>query len=334
MPVQHERRKFAPEPQDGTKQSPCLLNTNLRLIRPVPEKQAKEERQRYGAAEIYGRNFATLSPAEIRHLASVPNSEQDCPFRGKKCKKARGICTLRSYEERPLVSPTKQPVVTVCPERFLENGLVARWIAETLLGTSSPSAVTEVSFLSGPSDDEDEEGKPVGRIDTILVCPGTDPLQWCAVELQAVYFSGKGMKTQFDIFAKWEGPGLPFPNEVRRPDFRSSGPKRLMPQLQTKVPTLRRWGKKMAVVTDRAFFETMGKMEEVADVSNCDIVWFVLDYIEEAERFYMGPAGTHFITLERAIEGLIAGAPVSLNEFERRISAKLSGHRATRSRVR
>lgn len=172
---------------------------------------------------------------------------------------------------------------------------------------------------------DDEEGEPVGRIDHILLAPDTVPLRWCAVELQAVYFSGKGMKSQFDILQGWNGPGLPWPNEVRRPDFRSSGPKRLMPQLQTKVPTLRRWGKKMAVVTDRAFFESMGEMEEVPDVSNCDIVWFVLDFVPSASGFELRPHGKpHHITLERAIEGLIAGEPVSLDEFERRISAKLA----------
>ncbi len=224
-----------------------------------------EDRQRYGVAEIYGRDFARLSAAEIRHFAGVSNRDQDCPFRGKKCKKARGICSLRSYEAQPAVAPAMSPLVTVCPERFLEDAIISRWIAETLLGTTTPAVVTEVPFLSGPAAEDDEEGKPVGRIDTILVRRDTEPLQWCAVELQAVYFSGEGMKTQFEIFAGWDGPGLPFPNKVRRPDFRSSGPKRLMPQLQTKVPTLRRWGKKMAVVTDRAFFEKMGKMEEVSE---------------------------------------------------------------------
>lgn len=212
----------------------------------------------------------------------------------------------------------------MCPRRFSDGGIVPKWVGKTLLGTSTPSEVAEVDFLEGPAAEAEEEGEPVGRIDHILLAPGTAPLVWCAVEVQAVYFSGKGMKSQYEEFAVWQGGGLPWPNEVRRPDYRSSGPKRLMPQLQTKVPTLRRWGKKMAVVTDRAFFKNMGEMEEVQDISNCDIVWFVVDYIASERGFDLVPAGEpHLITLERAIEGLIAGEPVSLDEFERRITEKL-----------
>ena len=53
--------------------------------------------------------------------------------------------------------------------------------------------------------------------------------------MQAVYFSGKSMENDFVQMRTWTGPGLLFPQVQRRPDFRSSGPKRLMPQLQIKV---------------------------------------------------------------------------------------------------
>ena len=292
------------------------------------------DQRRYGVGELYGYDFSRLSPNEIQRLSSVSNKDQDCPFRGKKCKKPRGICTLRVYESRPEIGVTNDPLVTVCPERFKEENIINKWVAETLLGTDDPTVVSEVNFLSGKAAELDEEGKPVGRIDTILLRRDTSPLMWCAVELQAVYFSGEGMKSQFSIFNEWQGPGIPFPDKVRRPDFRSSGPKRLMPQLQTKVPTLRRWGKKMAVVTDRSFFENMGAMEEVNDVSNCDIVWFVLDHEKTEQGFRLVPFSKHYITLERAIEGLIAGQPVSLVEFERRISVKLSAQPSKKDRAR
>ena len=51
---------------------------------------------------------------------------------------------------------------------------------------------------------------------------------------------------------------LEFPSDVRCPDWRSSGAKRLMPQLQIKVPTLRRWGAKLAVAVDAPFFASLG----------------------------------------------------------------------------
>jgi len=280
---------------------------------------------RYGVGELYGRDFSKLSAEEIRQLSVVKNTDQTCRFVGKPCNKPRGVCTLRQYESKEgSISPAISPLVTVCPRRFADKDIVSKWVGTTLLGTDAPAQVAEVDFLQGPAAEHDEEGEPVGRIDNIFLAADTKPLVWCAVEFQAVYFSGKGMKSQYDAFATWPGPGLPWPNEVRRPDYRSSGPKRLMPQLQTKVPTLRRWGKKMAVVTDRAFFENMGKMQEVPHISNCDIVWFVVDYVESISGFDLAPSGApHQITLERAIEGLIAGEPVSLAEFERRITSKL-----------
>jgi hypothetical protein len=110
----------------------------------------------------------------------------------------------------------------------------------------------------------------------VLVSVSGQSLKWCALEMQAVYFSGKSMENDFKDMRQWEGPGIPFPMVQRRPDFRSSGPKRLMPQLQIKVPTISRWGKKMAVVVDKAFWESLGEMREVRDLSNSEIAWFVV----------------------------------------------------------
>jgi hypothetical protein len=82
----------------------------------------------------------------------------------------------------------------------------------------------------------------VGKIDEVLVNAEGGTLRWCALEFQAVYFSGDSMENDFEVMREWTGPGVPFPPVQRRPDFRSSGPKRLMPQLQTKVPTISRGG--------------------------------------------------------------------------------------------
>jgi hypothetical protein len=97
-----------------------------------------------------------------------------------------------------------------------------------------------------------------------------------------------------------------------------------MPQLQIKVPTLRRWGQKMAVVVDRGFYSALGPMELVQHVSNCDIAWFVLDIVEDTEGdgAHLEGSTVHLTTLERAVEGLTAGRPVSREEFERRVLAK------------
>lgn len=141
---------------------------------------------------------------------------------------------------------TGEPVTT-CPNRFLEGNLVAQWVGETLLGTSKPAVISELPFLMGEAQAEkgaDEDA--VGKIDEVLVNAEGGALRWCALEFQAVYFSGKSMENDFKVMREWAGPGVPFPAVQRRPDFRSSGPKRLMPQLQIKVPTISRRGPTMA----------------------------------------------------------------------------------------
>jgi hypothetical protein len=137
--------------------------------------------------------------------------------------------------------------VTTCPNRFLEGNLVMKWVGETLLGTGNPVVISELPFLMGEAGQGEDEQDPVGKIDQVLVNGEGNSLRWCALEMQAVDFSGMSMENDFKVMREWTGPGMPFPKVQRRPDFRSSGPKRLMPQLQIKVPTISRWGKKMAV---------------------------------------------------------------------------------------
>lgn len=171
---------------------------------------------------------------------------------------------------------------------------------------------------------EEDDSNAVGKIDQVLVHIDGDALKWCALEMQAVYFSGKSMENDFKIMREWTGPGIPFPAVQRRPDFRSSGPKRLMPQLQTKVPTISRWGRKMAVVVDREFWNSLGLMREVKDLSNSEIVWFVVTYELSADgRFQLKRDQLHFTTLNSAVEGLTGGTPMSLERFESQIRARL-----------
>ena len=160
----------------------------------------------------------------------------------------------------------------------------------------------------------------------VLVHPDSEPLRWCALEMQAVYFSGSAMSSEFKILKSWDRNGVPFPGEIRRPDFRSSGPKRLMTQLQTKVPTISRWGKKTAVVIDGSFWESLGHMDQVDSLSNCDIAWFVVSYScrDNSSDFRLIPDSIHLTTLDRAVEGLTGGAPTSLSAFEQTLRQKLA----------
>ena len=217
---------------------------------------------------------------------------------------------------------------TTCPYRFQQNIVIFRWIGETVLGHPQPLIVGEIGFLERPANELPEaennvDSDDVGRIDNVLIHPDRKPMHWCALEIQAVYFSGSSMSKEFKMLGSPAGAELPFPAAHRRPDYRSSGPKRLMPQLQIKVPSLRRWGKKMAVVVDQSFFAALGKMDDVKDVSNCDVAWFVVKYDESAGEAVLMPDFVRLTTLERAVEGLTGGRPVSLETFERRIREKL-----------
>lgn len=304
-------------------------------------KKSSKEQYRFGIAEWYGKSLVHLHPAERRDFAELQQQNrkirppQPCPPRLTEnpqafCTKEGGVCSLRLYKlenQEVTVAPGHLGgLVTTCPYRFNEGKLIFQWVGEMILGHSEPIIVKEVGFLEKPRElpGNNQRADDVGRIDMVLVHPENDRLTWCALEIQAVYFSGDSMKKDFSNFLAHDpGAGLPFPAGRRRPDYRSSGPKRLMPQLQTKVPTLRRWGKKMVVVIDRSFFEAIGDMGRVKDLSNGDIAWFVVKYREEGRTAVLEPDFVLFTTLERTVEGLTGGTPVALSEFERRIRRKL-----------
>ena len=288
------------------------------------------ERQRYGPrfgiGEIYGHSADLLPTYERKLLIDAKRGTKPCPFRKGQgaCIKNGGVCSLRLYSNEDgaarRVGGIEGHLRITCPYRFHQDGYIFRWVGETLLGNSSPLLVSEVGFL------QSESGSDVGRIDMVLATVKEDgQIEWCALEIQSVYFSGTQMGTDFRGIQKYQGSDFPFPAGRRRPDYRSSGPKRLMPQLQIKVPTLRRWGKKMAVVVDRPFFDSIGTMSQIEHISNGDIVWFIVKLEEDVTHGFHRIVGDdiHITTLEHATDGLTGGHPVSKEVFEERIRRKL-----------
>lgn len=298
-----------------------------------PGKSTKVQR-RYGIGEWFGYDLSQLSQEAVRRNSSAPVKSLPCPFQpeGKMCSKKGGVCSFRLYEKSKDGDPSpvvNSSVVSLCPSRFLEDNTVFSWVGETLLGTDSPLILTELPFLLSTQTDQDYgNGDPsaVGRIDMVLVNKeSSGALKWCALEMQAVYFSGPAMSKEFSRLRTCSREDRIWPSQIRRPDFRSSGPKRLMPQLQIKVPTISRWGKKMAVVIDKAFWQSLAPMTEVNHVSNCDIAWFVVDYTPTVGgKFKLIRDQLHLTTLDRAVEGLTGGTPTSLDAFEATIVEKLA----------
>ena len=269
-----------------------------------------------------------------KKLSEKLASEQRCPFRTDQlyptCTKSGGVCSIRLVsDEDSAVQPVpgeKGMLRALCPYRFHQDNTVFKYIGKRLLGDSAPLQIGEVGFLESSGNLDSEAGEDVGRIDMILVSNDRHPdapLAWTAVEIQAVYFSGAEMSSEFRHL-KSTGGKATMPAEKRRPDYRSSGPKRLMPQLQIKVPTLRRWGKKMAVVVDKPFFLSMGKMSKVEYISNADIVWILVDFVKlpGQDTFELQVVDEIATTLESSIKGLTGGTPVSREEFEARILGK------------
>ena len=204
-------------------------------------------RNRYSIGEWYGVGFETISPPERVRLAKTECelgtvTGTPCPAQGgAKCNKKGGICSLRLYQQMdngPVAGTG--PLITTCPQRFLESDTIFRWVGESLLQTPDPIVLSQVGFLDrlrpqeASEDDKRDSRDFIGRIDNVLVHPSKEPLDWCALELQAVYFSGMSMTNEFKMLAEHET--LPYPAKHRRPDWRNSGPRRLLRQLQTKVP--------------------------------------------------------------------------------------------------
>ena len=115
-----------------------------------------------------------------------------------------------------------------------------------------------------------------------------------------------------------DGGQAPFPNAIRRPDWRSSSAKRLMPQLQIKVPTLRRWQAKMAVVVDRPFFESVGGVssEFSQDLGDGDVIWMVVG-MRSADAGHHRLTCHHWEveTLEASCDRLLAAKTVPQQTF-------------------
>lgn len=236
---------------------------------------------RYGIAEWYGQSFRDLDPAQRQTLARIARDgtaePPPCPFQHQRpCSKKGGVCSLQRVQ---WAAPDRMglpagPRVVTCPNRFDEAGVMVKWLAEIVgFDPATIQIAREVPFMQAAANPD----RAAGRIDLVLVQSSGDGLDWYGLAIQAVYFSGFGMGSEFARLSQDAQPQPPFPDHVRRPDWRSSSAKRLMPQLQVKVPTLRRWGKKLAVALDRAFFDALGgpSANPVQDLDEGEVLWLV-----------------------------------------------------------
>ena len=291
----------------------------------------KELKTRYGIAEWYGQDFTSLDAAQrvafAKHALGEAGAEPPaCPFQSNHppCSKKGGVCSIQRYskdDNHRLGMPVDEPVVT-CPRRFEEESLVNKWLAEVAGFPPEETQVAgEVPFMQST-----ETNKPAGKIDMIVAHVQGENLRWHGLEIQAVYFSGKGMASEFEALRDDTVDPPPFPSAVRRPDWRSSSAKRLMPQLEIKAPTLRRWGAKLAVAVDRPFFNAVGgtSAQPSYDLNAGDIIWLVTR-LERTVTSTWRIARDHWevLTLEDSNKRLQAADTVSREHFELALVSRL-----------
>ncbi|MXY86981.1 MAG: hypothetical protein F4209_10875 [Chloroflexi bacterium] len=275
----------------------------------------------FGIAEWFGHDFLSLDPTARQRLARVAlgsDRSEPCPYRGGTCSKAGGVCSIREYDDDGtgrIDTATAGPMVITCPNRFEQDQMLVHWLAEITGLTEGVKMAREVPFMIARS------GKPAGKID-LVVATDNQELRWFGLEVQAVYFSGDAMAPEFRHLQTDEETTPPYPQGRRHPDWRSSTAKRLMPQLQAKVPTLRRWASRIAVAVDAVLFEeAMGgaSTNPSHDVDSGDVIWLVSELRDgELRRRHW-----EVLTLEESCDRLLAAHPIGRVDFETHLRSML-----------
>jgi hypothetical protein len=226
--------------------------------------------------EVFGYSVEDKSLEAIASRTGKP-----CPFQppGTPCTKVSksdplGVCM---FGDSQIGTP-------VCPVRFVQNSQMFVDVARAAFGAGRKIAVRpELRIL------RKENGKKAGKVDYIIAALGEDgkPADFCALEVQAVYVSGN---SYYPMFHEFLVTGIS-PHEQRGMDWLSSR-KRLIYQLNLKVPVFRRWGKRFFVAVDQQFFKALPKMKRVPDIENSEVTWVLYDFKrrDEGARFSMSPA--------------------------------------------
>lgn len=112
----------------------------------------------------------------------------------------------------------------------------------------------------------------------------------------------------------------------REEESAPSSAKRLMPQLEIKAPTVRRWGAKLAVAVDRPFFAAIGgaSTQPSHDLNEGDIIWLVTR-LERPVSGSLRLIRDHWevLTLEDSNKRLQAAETVGRENFETALKSRL-----------
>jgi len=273
-------------------------------------------------AEIFGCGVENIS-----NEAKLFRQNKICPFRDSPCTKSSktdpiGICSLSDGNE----------AAATCPARFLEGDRIFLDAARYAFGESVSFGVfPEIRILRIATTEEGKSERKIGKVDFLLgrIDDG-NIVDFAALEVQAVYFSGTEIRTPMNYYL--EHGKLDLTNSARRPDFRSSAQKRLVPQLQLKVPVFRRWGKKFFVVVDTQFFNAMPPFAHTSP-ANSEITWLAYPLAKSGPDYKMGEAQIIYSEWDEVQNSLREGVPPEPAEIVLELQAKLDGPPSKRPRV-
>lgn len=273
-------------------------------------------------SEVFGYDVDNLSDA-----ARSARTNKHCPFRNTPCTKSSktdpiGICSLSDGSH----------AAALCPVRFLEDDRIFIDAAKLAFGEGSSFGIfPEVRILKIEAEVEGERDRKIGKVDFILgKIEENKVVDFAAVEVQAVYFSGGEIRTPMNYFLQNES--LDLSNSDRRPDFRSSAQKRLVPQLQLKVPVFRRWGKKFFVVVDTQFFNALPAFSHTT-YSNSEITWLSYPIKKVGNTYTMQEANVIYSEWDEVQNSLREGKPPEPSEIVHELQSKLDGPASKRPKV-
>lgn len=269
-------------------------------------------------SEVFGYGVENLSDQ-----AKAGRENKICPFRGTACTKSSkkdpiGICSLSDGIH----------AASLCPVRFIEDDKIFIDAARLAFGEGVSFGVfPEVRILKMA----DEEGRKIGKVDYILgKIDGGKISDFAALEVQAAYFSGEEIRSPLKYFLK--NGRLDVANSERRPDFRSSAQKRLIPQLKLKVPVFRRWGKKFFVVVDSQFFSALPPFPTTTK-ANSEVTWLSYKIEKSGQDYNMQDVDVIYSSWDDVENALREGISPEPEEILQELQGKLDGPKAKNFRI-
>ncbi len=268
-------------------------------------------------AEIFGHGVENDSAR-----AKIDRKNRHCPFRDSKCTKSNkkdplGICSLSDGME----------AASLCPVRFLEDDRIFADVGRLAFGEGTTIAVfPEIRILTVKAIEEDKRDRKIGKVDFLIgLVEEEEVVDFAALEVQAAYFSGGGLRPLFNKFIETGGFGNE--NDDRRPDFRSSAQKRLVPQLALKVPVFRRWGKKFFVAVDSQFFRALPEFPATTP-ANSELTWLAYPIRKMSTNFEMQEPEVVYSEWDDVKNSLREGRPPEPSEIIAELQTKLTRKKA------